>query len=171
MKGLSPEQLFESLLTATSANRVLDRQIDETLTEEMPEAAESVDGEKRIIARAKQRAERVAEFVSIFGPPPRQAEDEFSASLPQALFLANSETIAAWLPPGRGNLSERLVALAEPDAVAYELYLSVLSRLPEKEEIDLVREQLNAATANNRKKAVAELVWSLLASAEFRLNH
>ncbi|MBC8356620.1 MAG: DUF1553 domain-containing protein [Planctomycetes bacterium] len=171
MKGLSPEQLFDSLLTATDADRILAQQIDEALTEQTLDAAEPEESDKLITVREELRAAHVAEFVSLFGTPPGQSESEFSASLPQALFFANSETISAWLPPRLGNLSERLVSLVEPDAVAHELYLSVLSRLPVEEELAIVREQLQAAPAEQRRTAITELVWSLLASAEFRLNH
>jgi hypothetical protein len=42
--------------------------------------------------------------------------------------------------------------------------------MPEEAEQTLVKEHLEAGKAD-RPKAVAALVWSLLASAEFRLNH
>lgn len=171
MKGLSPEQLFESLLTATNAKGILDHQIEASLADESADATEPADEQAEIARRSEKRAARVTEFVSIFGASPGQAEGEFAAALSQALFIANNEAVTAWLSPRFGNLSERLVALAEPEAVAYELYLSVLSRLPEPEEVEIVREQMNAATVAERKTTVAELVWSLLASAEFRLNH
>jgi hypothetical protein len=171
MKGLSPEQLFESLLTATNANTILARQIEASFADESADATETADEQAQIARRSKARAVRVAEFVSIFGASPGQTEGAFDSSLSQALFLANNEAVTEWLSPRLGNLSERLVSLAEPEAVAYELYLSVLSRLPEPEEVEIVREQLHAATGAERKTAVAQLVWSLLASAEFRLNH
>ncbi|MFT4560011.1 MAG: hypothetical protein ACI92S_005408, partial [Planctomycetaceae bacterium] len=44
------------------------------------------------------------------------------------------------------------------------------SRLPGEDERTLVKEHLEAGKAD-RPKAVSALVWSLLASAEFRLNH
>jgi hypothetical protein len=174
MKGLSPEQLFESLLVATDAGGVLEKQIDAALAEESSATAdassEEPDTEKDSEARQKQRDAKVAEFVSVFGSVPGQPEGEFSASLPQALFLANSETVAAWVPAGNGNLTERLIALADVGRIAEELFLNVLSRMPTLEEQQLVKEQLEAAAAD-RPKAVGALVWSLLASAEFRLNH
>ena len=176
MRGLSPEQLFESLLVATQSNGVLEKQIDDAIAEESAATAEAAataetpDADKIAEARQKQRNIKVAEFVSVFGSVPGQPEGEFAASLPQALFLANSETVSAWVPAGSGNLTERLVAMDDSAAIAEELFLSVLSRLPEAEEVQLVIEQLGTPDAD-RPKAVAALVWSLLASAEFRLNH
>ena len=68
------------------------------------------------------------------------------------------------------NLTEQLTGLDDSTKIADELYLSVLSRMPEDDERTLVKEHLEAGKAD-RPKAVAAVVWSLLASAEFRLNH
>lgn len=175
MKGLSPEQLFESLLVATQSAAVLEKQIDEALAEEAGENAESdakeEDKQKVAEARRKQRATRVQEFVSIFGSVPGQPEGEFSSSLPQALFLANSETVSAWVPARDGNLTERMLALTENKQIADEIYLSTLSRLPSDGERQLAIEYLTESADMDREKAIAALVWSQLASAEFRLNH
>lgn len=182
MKGLSPEQLFESLLVATRASAVLEQQIDQALEEEAATKAtpkpdsetpvtEEPNAEKIAEARRVKRAARVAEFVTMFGSVPGQPEGEFAASLPQALFLANSETLSTWVPARLGNLTEQLTGLDDSTTIADELYLSVLSRMPEDDERILVKEHLEAAGKEDRPKAVAALVWSLLASAEFRLNH
>ena len=184
MKGLSPEQLFEGLLVATQASAVLEQQIDDALSEEAAEAAaktvekpdaeepanDEPDAEKIAEARRVKRAARVTEFVTMFGSVPGQPEVEFAASLPQALFLANSKTVSGWVPAKLSNLTEQLTGLDDSTKIADELYLSVLSRMPEDDERILVKEHLEAGKAD-RPKAVAAVVWSLLASAEFRLNH
>lgn len=184
MKGLSPEQLFESLLVGTQASAVLEQQIDEAIKEEAAETAakaaekpdaatpadEEPDAKKIAEARRVKRAARVTEFVTMFGSVPGQPEGEFAASLPQALFLANSETLSGWVPAKLSNLTEQLTGLDDSAKIADELYLSVLSRMPEDDERTLVKEHLEA-DKSDRPKAVAALVWSLLASAEFRLNH
>ena len=179
VKGLSPEQLFESLLVATGAAAIFEMQIDDAISEdskavaaddsEQPDSQET-DAEKIAEARRLKRAARVDEFVTIFGGVPGQPEGEFSASLPQALFLANSETLSAWIPARLDNLTARLVALDDSTRFADELYLGVLTRFPEEEERTLINEYLESKRAD-RPKAVAALVWSLLASVEFRLNH
>lgn len=173
LKGLSPEQLFESLLVATHADAILEEQIDEALSEEAAPTdegeTEERDPEKVAEARRQKRAEKVAEFVSVFGNLPGQPAGEFSASLAQALFLANSQTVSACVPARAGNLTERLVALTDSEQIADELFLSILSRLPVDEERRFVQELLEEE--GDRRKTVAALVWSQLASAEFRLNH
>ena len=173
MKGLTPEQLFESLLVAAQSSAILEKQIDDSLIEEEAEnkkSDEEPDEANVAIARQEKRAERVAEFVSIFGSVPGQAVGEFSSSLPQALFIANSETVAEWIPPRLGNLTERLIALKDSNEIADELYTSVLSRQPTTAERQFVSDELNK-TKLSREKSVTPLVWALIASAEFRLNH
>lgn len=176
MKGLSPEQLFESVLVATQAQAILEKQIDDALAEETPEnegvdtPALEPDADEIAKARQKQRDARVSEFIQVFGCVPGQPEGEFSASLPQALFLANSETVSDWVPARLGNLTERLLALDDSVRIADELFLSILSRMPEADEQQLVHEHLEDSN-KDLSKAMAALVWSLLASAEFRLNH
>ena len=57
----------------------------------------------------------------------------------------------------------------DPDSVAEELFLSVLSRRPTAEEKKDVADALRSAT--DRGAVLRELVWALVASAEFRFNH
>ena len=171
MRGLSPEQLFDSLLTATGSEKLFQSQIEQTLQEDN-EAYQKLleDKEKLTAARAEQRTEKIDEFVSLFGSAAGQPEGEFQASLPQALFLANGETVISWLQPGENNLTEQLLKQEDPAKLIEQAYLHTLSRR------STVEEQIEASeflTANNENKeeAVIELVWTLLASAEFRLNH
>ena len=74
---------------------------------------------------------------------------------------------------GLGSLADRLLKLPaeEPQAIAEELYLSVLTRRPTLDEVRETGEFLAGLTAEARSTAVPELIWSLMASAEFRFNH
>ena len=112
----------------------------------------------------------VKEFVSLFGSTPGRPEGEFQSSLPHALFFANSETVISWIEPGSGNLTQRLLKIEDTSKLIDEAYASVLSRGPTGEELKLAGEHL-AKRPDNRRAVVIELVWSLVASAEFRLNH
>ena len=86
------------------------------------------------------------------------------------MFLMNERLVLGWLKPEEGNLVGRLVKLEKPEAVAEELYVGVLSRLPEAAEVAEVGDYL-AKNVKRRSDALGELAWALLASAEFRLNH
>lgn len=110
-----------------------------------------------------------AKFVKAFANPPREPEVEFAPSVKGALFIMNDDVVLNWLKPAGGNLIERLAATTEPDKLADELYLSILSRLPTAEE----RAELAAhLTANpDRPVALGQYAWALLASTEFAVNH
>ncbi|WP_197443039.1 DUF1549 domain-containing protein [Lignipirellula cremea] len=171
LKSLSPEQLFDSLLSAAEAAPLLARQIEQTLQEDAAAYQKLQDDPAALAAAQSQgRAERLAEFVMLFGSPPGQPEGPFQASLPQSLFLANSPLVQDWIEPADDNLAGRL--LAEPDAekVADELYLCVLSRRPTAAEKELVQQHLESR-GEARRLAVTELLWATIASAEFRFNH
>ncbi|MCE9603543.1 MAG: hypothetical protein K8U03_01420 [Planctomycetia bacterium] len=71
-----------------------------------------------------------------------------------------------------GTTLERLGAIVDSASLAEELYLSVLTRRPMSDEIDDVRRILGVAKSPAaRREALQGLVWGLLSSAEFRLNH
>jgi hypothetical protein len=182
LRPLSPEQLFASFVRATGNETTLEREIDAALAvPTAAEAKEADDAEKPKTetlpedaaaerkARAAERAKRVKAFADLFGSTPGSPEGEFQASLTQALFLANAPSVAAWLTPQHENLAAKLIALNSADAVAEAAYLSILSRPPAAEETKQVAELLN--DADDRPTAIAQLIWSLVASAEFRLNH
>lgn len=171
MKGLTPEQLFQSLVQGTESHKLLDLQIESALKEDETTYKKLLsDKEKLSQARMVKRKERVKEFISLFGSPPGQPEGEFQASLPHALFVANSETVTSWIEPTSDNLTARLNKLSDSTKLIEEAYLCLLSRLPTSEELKVGSAHL---TNRNEKRpaAVLELVWSLVASTEFRLNH
>lgn len=161
-KGLGPEPLFASLIRATGNELTLERQLDEA-------SKAATDDVARTKARAAERDKRVKEFTDLFGSSAGTPEGEFQASLPQALFLANAESIAVWLTPQHDNLTARLQKRSQPEQVAEEAYLSILSRSPTPEEVAAVQKHLSGKVGD--VLALEQLVWSLIASSEFRLNH
>jgi len=62
-----------------------------------------------------------------------------------------------------------VLKINDPNAVADELFISVLTRQPSSEERKDVVDALKGVP--DRRTALAEIVWALLASAEFRFNH
>lgn len=112
----------------------------------------------------------VAPFVAAFGGQPGQPADlGFQATVDQTLFLSNGDLIRGWLTPRPGNLTDTLMKLKDNGALAEELCLSVLTRLPTTQESAEVADFLQRA--GDRSTAIQNLAWALLASAEFRFNH
>lgn len=110
-----------------------------------------------------------AKFLKAFANQPREPEDEITPSLKAALFLLHDPAVLELVQPRSGNLIDRLAKLPDP-AVADELFLSVLTRLPSAEEKALVGNTLAKHSAG-RTAALGRLAWSLFASAEFQVNH
>ena len=163
-RPLSPEQLTASLLQATGNTQALP---------EKPEpvqfaVAEYLTG--KAAAPPAQLGETQQLMAAIFGGAAGEAEIDFQPSMGAALFLMNEKLVLDWLAPTSGNLVERLNAIGDDGVIAEELYLSVLSRLPDAEEREEVSAYLKTYAAR-RGAALGELAWALLASAEFRLNH
>jgi hypothetical protein len=153
LKPLSPEQLAWSLMEATG------------IVENMRLSLGKSSTEATIYARLSPS---VAPFVSAFGGQAGTTEG-FDARVDQALFVANGPILRSWVAPIAGGLTTRLAGL-KGDALADELYLSVLTRLPDNDERKEVADFLAARPAD-RPRALQDLVWALLASAEFRFNH
>jgi len=147
-KRLSAEQLLASVLTACG------------------DGAVKVAGDS--VSEAEQK--RAELFVRAFGNIPGEPEFEFSPSLKAALFVLNDPLLQEQLQPGGGNLSERLALIADSGAVAELLYRAVLSRVPDAEEVQFVSDYLGQR-ADARRRAIGNLIWGLLASTEFCLNH
>ncbi|HLF92111.1 MAG TPA: hypothetical protein VJB14_01510, partial [Planctomycetota bacterium] len=118
---------------------------------------------------AKLKANESA-FVKLFGGGPGQPQDEFYATVDQALFLENGGLVRGWLSPTAGGLTDRLMKLEDPKELARELYLSVFTRPPAEREVGDVARYL-AARPQARLAAIQEIVWATLTSVEFRFKH
>lgn len=179
LRPLSAEQIGVASMVATGSWDLLQR---ETTTENA-ESAESAEKKKsKPVATAKAyltgkvdelpvtKEDSLEIFVAAFAGPAGEPEIDFTPSMAHSLFLMNERMVLDWLKPKAGNLMARLAKLTSPSDVADELYLSVLTRQPEKEEVAEVESFLKK-NESRREDALRELAWALLASAEFRLNH
>jgi hypothetical protein len=175
---LTPEQLTWSILQASGQ---IERQAvaelaklnkEMPLTEEQKSDA-AVVAQRRVAAEAAavvSLTKTVAGFVKLFAAEQGQPQDDFFATVDQALLFANGSQMRSWLAPSGDNLTGRLIKLDTPDKIADELYLSTLVRNPTAEEIQDVSEYL-AARGDNKKEAVQEIAWALVTSAEFRFQY
>ncbi|MEY3174912.1 MAG: hypothetical protein RLZZ436_2826 [Planctomycetota bacterium] len=107
--------------------------------------------------------------VTRFAAPAGAPQDSFFATVDQALMIQNDATFQGWLKASDGNLIQRLEAIAEPEQLAIQLYLAVLARMPDPDEVQMVHDLLLQG-ASERTAVIQELVWGLLASSEFRFS-
>jgi Protein of unknown function (DUF1553) len=157
LKSLTPEQFAWSLMQATGL----------IAAERKAQGAKANDA--ALYAKLSAQAGPV---VSLFGTQPGDAafNQEFEATLDQTLFLTNGAALRDWLTVRPGNLIDRLQSHQETSLIAEELYLSVLSRMPNDDERKEVADFLTRRSTN-RRAALQDLAWALLTSAEFRFNH
>ncbi len=92
----------------------------------------------------------------------------YQPGIREALFQANSAAFADLV--AKGGLADRLAGIADDRALARELFECVLSRAPAVEESARVSGYLHEH-GRSRPAACRQIVWALLASAEFRFNH
>ena len=118
----------------------------------------------------KSWSEWQTKFDKALANPPREPEVGHNPTVKAALFFMNDATVLGWLKPDGENLAARLLKQTDGAALADELYLSVLSRPPSDVEQMEVSDFL-ATRADRREKAVTSLIWGLLASNEFCVNH
>lgn len=154
-RRLSPEQLAASL-----------RQAAGPWTEVSPDgpaaAAEST--------APPSEAELRPAFIDAFANYAREPEEEVVSSVKGALFWRNDDRIQNLLRRRPGNLLDRLQRMPDAGQAAEELFLAVLSRQPDDVERAEVAAFLNASDAR-KEAAVRDVVWALLASVEFYVNH
>ena len=177
--ALSPEQLAGATIQALSLRDRFEREaLNEWEKKHKPaEQAtndSSTDESKKqaeIASLIRQRVDGVVNtYVSVFAAPAGAPQDVFAATADQALFLSNDGRIQNWLSPASGTLLKRLQEIETPQALANELYLSVLSRPATESEVQELKDYL-ANRDKDRDKALREVTWALLSSLEFRFNH
>lgn len=154
LKPLGPEQLGYAVLQATG----------QTDAERASLGAKAT--ETQLDARLMPR---VAPFRGMFSRQPGESQDAFSSTLDQTLFMKFNPTIRGMIAIRAGDLADRLTKLIDNDALADELFISVFSRHPSVDERKDVIDAIKGA--KDRSSAVTELIWALVASAEFRFNH
>jgi len=97
---------------------------------------------------------------------------DYQAGVLQALSLLNGSELAEASDPERSPLLGSLNApfFAEHDRLG-ALFLAVLSRQPAESELKLCEKRLASDSAADRASAYSDILWTLLNSAEFALNH
>jgi hypothetical protein len=152
LKPMSPEQLFDSLLVATSAHK----------------AGGGGDLAKRRDAWLKQ-------FVTTFGNDEQDESTSFQGTIPQALMMMNGELMSKATGGQAGSflndLAEQAGLQRHSPADVYiisRLYLAALSRFPSPQELATARRYFGSFP--DTAGVMEDLFWALLNSNEFILN-
>jgi hypothetical protein len=115
---------------------------------------------------AKRRAAARAEFLNHFRPAEGADPGEYPVGIPQVLRLMNSE----WTGKTSAFVGQT-VKTGRPAAQNIEtLFLATLSRRPTAAESQRLEEHLEA-NKSNKASGYGDILWALLNSSEFALNH
>lgn len=152
IKTLTAEQLYDSLQVATARR----------------DAPVAMMGDLGVAGFDQQRAAFLDKFRG-----PNSSAVEFHADIPQSLTLMNGPLIAAATSLETSDLLQSLQAPFFRDADRIEtLFLAVLSRPPHPDEQTKFTAHLESQlTDAERQRALSDMLWALLNTAEFTLNH
>lgn len=149
LRQMSAEQLYESLLVATQADRA----------------------SGNYAQQEKAKADWLRQFVVAFGNDEGTEVTTFNGTIPQVLMMFNGSLIRKALDLKSGGVLTKVVSssMSTKQKIEY-LYLAGLARKPEREELGWAS-QLVRAHQGNQANAMQDIWWSILNSNEFIFNH
>ena len=124
---------------------------------------------------ARREGERLRELLArifsfVFDDDEGAESEDFQGSIPQGLFLMNSQAIQRGLRAERGMPLQRLLASSRSDEERVKrLWLAVYGREPVAHEKKVALKAVRGP--KDESDAYEDLFWALLNSAEFMSNH
>jgi hypothetical protein len=156
LKGLTPEQLFDSIALATGYRE--------------PQQAQAANDPFVIgMGETTPRSQFVARFAD-----PAARKTESNTTILQALLLMNGSFTNEATNADRSELLAAVVEapFLDPKSKVETLYMATLSRPPRADELSNVAGYIEkGGPSGDRKKAIADVMWALLNSGEFIVNH
>ena len=148
MKSMTPEQLFESMMTATGG------------------VVENDD-------KKKLRDQWLDRLVKNFGDDEGN-EVNFNGTIVQALLMMNGEDInSAITRKEKGTVAMAIARSRNADTIITELFLTTLNRKPSPKHLVEIKRDfvMRRARDKDANAPFQDLFWALLNSNEFILNH
>ena len=147
LRQMQAEQLYESLLTATKADRV--------------------HGEEA----AKKKDRWLSQFIIAFGTDEGDDATTFNGSIPQVLTMFNGELVKSAISIDKGGFLDETAKSNVKNASKIEaLYLAALARKPSAREVK-VANTIMVARKGDAVAALQDIWWAVLNSNEFIINH
>jgi hypothetical protein len=138
-------------------------------------AAKALEGRRMIeIGASRLNNANLTYALRIFGRPPRttacDCERAMEPALPQTLFKMTDPGVLQKLRQPNNRIG-RLVKEKNlsDDQVFEELFLATMSRFPNEAEKDTFKK--HRATTADRTNAFVDVLWALINTREFILNH
>jgi hypothetical protein len=135
----------------------------------------ALDGKRMTeIGSSRLNNQSLAYALRIFGRPPRttacDCERAMEPALPQTLFRMTDPGLLQKMRTPTNRVMTLVRDSKKSDAEVFEeLFLATLSRYPRPDEIETFKE--HRATTNDRAAAFTDVIWALINTREFILNH
>jgi hypothetical protein len=140
--------------------------VKESFGPNVPSGARAIE-----IAPNRVQDAHLANIFRIFGRPPRtttcDCERSTEPAVPQTLFLMSDPVVLKKITTGR--LKKLLEEKQADGEVVEELFLATLSRFPGEAEKQEALEHVKAA--KDRQAGFVDMLWALINTREFILNH
>lgn len=151
VRTLTAEQLYDSL------NRILSRK-PQSMFPGQPAGSPLLDPQRQAFIAKMQSSAR--------------SPLDYQAGILQALTQMNGADMAEATDPARSPLIGALEAplFSDQDRIK-ALVMATLSRQASEEEMSLFTAHLGKYSPSEKQKALADILWALLNTAEFSLNH
>jgi hypothetical protein len=131
------------------------------------------DGTKMVEIGSSRLNGNVAYALRIFGRPPRttacDCERAMEPALPQTLFRMTDTAVVGKFTDANGRVQKLARTKMTDSELVEEAFLATLSRFPTQKQKADGLEHLKGA--KNRTEGVTDLVWALVNTREFILNH
>jgi hypothetical protein len=150
LRQMRAEELYESLLTATEADRT-------TTSYEQREA---------------KKREWLDQFTLAFGTDDNEETTTFNGTIPQALMMMNGDLVEKAISVEPGSFLYRVAGDTKMNNAAKinRMYLAALARRPTAQEISLANDLLRLRKGDPTA-ALQDVWWAVLNSNEFIFNH
>jgi hypothetical protein len=130
-------------------------------------------GLKMVEVGSSRLTGNLAYVLRIFGRPPRttacDCERAAEPALPQTLFRMTDPAMLQKFTDRNGRAAALAKTKLSNEELADELFLSTLSRLPKADEKEDAVKHL--AEAKSRQEGITDVLWALVNTREFILNH
>ena len=132
------------------------------------------DGTKMVeIGSSRLQNANLAYVLRIFGRPPRttacDCERAAEPALPQTLFRMTDPEMMKKFTDAKGRAATLAKAKMSDDDLIDDLFLASLTRKPKPDEKEAAVKHL--VTTKTRGDAITDLLWALVNTREFILNH
>ncbi len=131
------------------------------------------NGMKMIEVGSSRLVGNVSYVLRIFGRPPRttacDCERSSEPALPQTLFRMTDPALLAKFNDPKGRVTRLARSSLSPEQIVEELFLATLCRYPQPQERAEAVQHLR--TAPSRAQGISDILWALINTREFILNH